>query len=178
MCTHALSNLPRARDWPQHLYLYASSFPADISDFGLLRCTYDVFRQTRGHFFFFLIPIYIFGRVCCNLCLYSCRWTLSRVRVFFFLCMYVCVYLSGVYEYVCCQCLGPRYGVRTGEVLFSSLRGCECALFSSFIFSLSLFFFLPDSFFNTRLFFAQPPRPSSSALCTACRLATPASTYA
>lgn len=97
---------------------------------------------------------------------------------FFFLCMYVCVYLSGVYEYVCCQCLGPRYGVRTGEVLFSSLRGCECALFSSFIFSLSLFFFLPDSFFNTRLFFAQPPRPSSSALCTACRLATPASTYA
>lgn len=67
--------------------------------------------------------------------------------------MYVCVYLSGVYEYVCCQCLGPRYGVRTGEVLFSSLRGCECALFSSFIFSLSLFFFLPDSFFNTRLFF-------------------------
>lgn len=97
VCTHALCNLPRACDWPQHLYLYDFSFPADLSDFALLRCTYGVFHQRRGRLFL-PHPYIYFGRVCCNLCLYSCRWALSRVRVFLssYVCMYVSVWCVGV----------------------------------------------------------------------------------
>lgn len=49
----------------------------------------------RGRIFFFLIPYIYFGRVCCNLCMYSCRWALSRMRGFLssYVCMCVCMYL-------------------------------------------------------------------------------------